>query len=83
MFEAGIRRKGAMECYDRESVKIKKKKMEFIWMRFIDGCFILHFIDSFLQEKKRQDKDLQGFPGEDLLLMENQLPFIVLDSIPV
>ncbi|XP_072984397.1 uncharacterized protein [Typha latifolia] len=57
---------------------------DFTLMLFFDGCFVLHFIDKFV---KGESKDLQisthlhGFILRDMLLLENQIPYIVLNAL--
>uniref|UniRef100_A0A6N2N5K7 Uncharacterized protein n=1 Tax=Salix viminalis TaxID=40686 RepID=A0A6N2N5K7_SALVM len=54
---------------------------EFIKMMFIDGCFILQFMHC-LNNESLEMSDRQIFDVKrDLLLLENQLPFAVLDSL--
>ena len=54
-----------------------------VWMMLLDGCFILEFI---LLEREGTTKEVLrehqiGFVQEDLFLLENQLPFGVLELI--
>ncbi|KAK6934071.1 Protein of unknown function DUF247, plant [Dillenia turbinata] len=53
-------------------------------MMFLDGCFVLHLI-YYIMKKKHEDimsKNHQvAFAVRDLFLLENQLPFIVLQAI--
>ncbi|KAJ6300620.1 hypothetical protein OIU76_021423 [Salix suchowensis] len=72
----------ARECYD-ESITEKFSDEEFIKMMFIDGCFILQFMHCLNYESEKLEmSDRQIFHVKrDLLLLENQLPFAVLDSL--
>ncbi|KAF8398275.1 hypothetical protein HHK36_017202 [Tetracentron sinense] len=53
----------------------------FMNMMFLDGCFVLHFIDCVANEKLK-DMEMKlhyiVFVRQDLFLLENQLPFLVL-----
>ncbi|KAJ6300597.1 hypothetical protein OIU76_021400 [Salix suchowensis] len=70
----------ARGCYD-ESITEKFSDEEFIKMMFIDGCFILQFMHC-LDNESLEMSDRQIFHvKQDLLLLENQLPFAVLDSL--
>ncbi|XP_072959111.1 UPF0481 protein At3g47200-like [Typha angustifolia] len=59
-------------------------EIDFTLMLFFDGCFVLDFIDKFV---KGESKDLRisthlhGFILRDMLLLENQIPYIVLDAL--
>ncbi|XP_042952246.1 UPF0481 protein At3g47200-like [Carya illinoinensis] len=73
--------------YYAEEVDLSRK--EFIEMMVIDGCFILEFLYRYQQKRRgTQGKDDPGFKTSwmprkiivDLLLLENQLPWCVLDS---
>ncbi|KAG5252728.1 UPF0481 protein [Salix suchowensis] len=72
----------ARGCYD-ESITEKFSDEEFIKMMFIDGCFILQFMHCLNYESEKLEmSDQQIFHVKrDLLLLENQLPFAVLDSL--
>ncbi|KAG1371137.1 putative UPF0481 protein [Cocos nucifera] len=57
---------------------------EFALMLFFDGCFVLHFIDCYIKgemEEVTMSTQLHGFIGRDMFLLENQLPFVVLDAL--
>lgn len=57
---------------------------EFVNMMFIDGCFLLHFIDRSLTNKTEElsmPVHLHGFIMKDMFLLENQLPMEVLESL--
>ncbi|KAB5519334.1 hypothetical protein DKX38_023653 [Salix brachista] len=72
----------ARGCYD-ESITEKFSDEEFSKMMFIDGCFILQFMHCLNDESEKLEmSDRQIFHVKrDLLLLENQLPFAVLDSL--
>ncbi|XP_059671012.1 uncharacterized protein LOC132316551 [Cornus florida] len=61
---------------------------EFTRMMFVDGCFLLYIIDKFVQFNFNL-KELSGHLGYgrwamligDLILLENQLPFLVLQTL--
>ncbi|KAG7952071.1 hypothetical protein I3843_12G041100 [Carya illinoinensis] len=74
--------------YYAEEVDLSRK--EFIEMMVIDGCFILEFLYRYQQKwRGTQGKDDPGFKTSwmprkiiaDLLLLENQLPWCVLDCL--
>ena len=53
-------------------------------MLLIDGCATLQFIDSVVREKVKDFKiknDQVAFVQHDLFLLENQLPYQVLDNL--
>ncbi|KAJ6300606.1 hypothetical protein OIU76_021409 [Salix suchowensis] len=72
----------ARGCYDK-NITEKFSDEEFIKMMFIDGCFILQFMHCVNGESEKLEmSDRQIFHVKrDLLLLENQLPFAVLDSL--
>ena len=54
------------------------------WMLFVDGCAALKFIDSVVHSnvKRFQIKNGQvAFVQQDLFLLENQLPYRILDDL--
>ncbi|KAF3961332.1 hypothetical protein CMV_014042 [Castanea mollissima] len=54
------------------------------WMLFVDGCATLKFIDSVVHNnvKRFQIKNGQvAFVQQDLFLLENQLPYRILDDL--
>ncbi|KAG5252725.1 UPF0481 protein [Salix suchowensis] len=61
----------------------KVAEVQFARMMFIDGCFILQFMHCLNGESEKLEmSDRQIFHVKrDLLLLENQLPFAVLDSL--
>ncbi|KAB5519350.1 hypothetical protein DKX38_023669 [Salix brachista] len=72
----------ARRCY-HENTTEKINDEDFIKMMFIDGCFILQFMHCRNDESEKLEmSDQQIFHVKrDLLLLENQLPFAVLDSL--
>uniref|UniRef100_A0A6N2N5A2 Uncharacterized protein n=1 Tax=Salix viminalis TaxID=40686 RepID=A0A6N2N5A2_SALVM len=72
----------ARGCYP-ESITENFNDEEFSKMMFIDGCFILQFMHCLNDESEKLEmSDRQIFHVKrDLLLLENQLPFAVLDSL--
>ncbi|CAK7340190.1 unnamed protein product [Dovyalis caffra] len=74
--------KQAKEFYD-ESLIEKIDDDDFTKMMFIDGCFVLQFIHcvtSKYDDLKMSDQEVANV-RRDLLLLENQLPYLVLDSL--
>ncbi|XP_072961056.1 UPF0481 protein At3g47200-like [Typha angustifolia] len=56
---------------------------DFTLMLFFDGFFVLHFIDKFVNKsnEQRMSRHLHGFILRDMFLLENQIPYIVLDAL--
>ncbi|KAJ4957899.1 hypothetical protein NE237_025010 [Protea cynaroides] len=85
--EAMIELEGrARRCYS-EIIQLKYKN-EFVKLMLIDGCFILELIlRSNLKEPRRRHEPILNATWMshvikcDLLLLENQLPFFVLDRL--
>ncbi|KAG5223124.1 UPF0481 protein [Salix suchowensis] len=59
------------------------KNEEFAAMMFFDGCFILQFLFCYLNhpEKLKMSRHDVVLVARDLFLLENQLPFEVLDEL--
>ncbi|KAJ4706272.1 hypothetical protein OWV82_019945 [Melia azedarach] len=78
--------KSARECYedDKEGTVAKFNEEEFTKMMFLDGCFVVQFIYCFKDNPdtslgmKRNDA---AWVKRDLFLLENQLPFKVLEEL--
>ncbi|KAJ6300595.1 hypothetical protein OIU76_021398 [Salix suchowensis] len=72
----------ARGCYP-ESITENFNDEEFIKRMFIDGCFILQFMHCLVNESEKLEMSEQQIfhVKRDLLLLENQLPFAVLDSL--
>ncbi|XP_010938731.1 UPF0481 protein At3g47200-like [Elaeis guineensis] len=71
----------ARECY-ADAFDLTEE--EFTLMLFFDGCFVLHFIDCYVRgemEEVTMSIHLHGFIVRDMFLLENQLPFVVLDAL--
>ncbi|KAK9149693.1 hypothetical protein Scep_008450 [Stephania cephalantha] len=76
----------ARECYADD---IKLKSDEFVEMMVLDGCFIVElFLRKWRPELRGSQYDplfdqiyLLNMVREDLVLLENQLPFFVLDAL--
>ncbi|WCJ30236.1 hypothetical protein M5689_011807 [Euphorbia peplus] len=73
----------ARKFYSDGSIPTKFDSDEkFSRMMFLDGCFILHFISCFMDQNGTGMKPhLEGFVIRDLLLLENQVPFSVLEVL--
>ncbi|KAJ4958824.1 hypothetical protein NE237_025935 [Protea cynaroides] len=69
----------ARGCYS----KIILPNDEFVKMMVIDGCFIIEFIlkTNFREPNKLNAAWMSDVFKRDLLLLENQLPFLVLESL--
>ncbi|KAJ6749662.1 hypothetical protein OIU85_000309 [Salix viminalis] len=72
----------ARGCYHK-NITEKFSDEEFSKMMFIDGCFILQFMHCRVNESEKLEMSEQQIfhVKRDLLLLENQLPFAVLDSL--
>ncbi|XP_042483394.1 UPF0481 protein At3g47200-like [Macadamia integrifolia] len=73
----------ARDCYAEGSTDAFNND-EFMRMMFLDGCFLLHFIDGAvrgrLHDMKMKDDQI-AFVLRDMFLLENQLPFLVLEAL--
>uniref|UniRef100_A0A3Q7FYB7 Uncharacterized protein n=1 Tax=Solanum lycopersicum TaxID=4081 RepID=A0A3Q7FYB7_SOLLC len=78
----------ARNCYDDiEDLKIGSR--EFCEMLLLDGCFVVEFIrERFEIGPRQEDEIIKSDIGciynqilRDLMLLENQLPFFVLDKL--
>ncbi|KAH7844092.1 hypothetical protein Vadar_024197 [Vaccinium darrowii] len=69
----------ARKCYAEDLTKMFDDE-EFTRMMFLDGCFTLHYICSIVEGEHEELKKIQrvALVHRDLLLLENQLPFLVL-----
>ncbi|KAL7169159.1 hypothetical protein ACSBR2_034239 [Camellia fascicularis] len=77
----------ARNCY-AEDLTESFDDRAFTRMLFLDGCFIIHYINICKKDKEEQDKKKmkmkshnKAFVRRDLFLLENQLPFIVLNAL--
>ena len=71
------------KCFDEEVIHNYNDEA-LSWMLFVDGCATLKFIHSAVEEnfKRFQIKNGQmAFVQQDLFLLENQLPYRVLDDL--
>ncbi|XP_042482865.1 UPF0481 protein At3g47200-like [Macadamia integrifolia] len=75
--------KEARQCY---SEVIPMTRDEFVRMMVVDGCFLIELISGW--EKRREYRDEPIFNEiwmpqiiRDLMLLENQLPFFVLENL--
>ena len=71
------------ECYD-EKVTRKYSDEDLAWMLFVDGCATLQFIDLSVKgtvEDFKIKNDQVAFVQQDLFLLENQLPYQLLDYL--
>nr|CAD1828327.1 unnamed protein product [Ananas comosus var. bracteatus] len=71
------------DCYDGGSLPLMSID-EFTCMLFIDGCFILQFIDQVVKNDMNDftmRAHLQGFILRDMFLLENQLPYLLLEKL--
>ncbi|KAM4079866.1 hypothetical protein ACB094_09G147600 [Castanea mollissima] len=71
------------EYYD-EKVTQKYSDKDLAWMLFVDGCATLQFIDSIVNgpfKDVKIKKDQAAFVRQDLFLLENQLPYQLLDYL--
>ncbi|XP_034225522.1 UPF0481 protein At3g47200-like [Prunus dulcis] len=70
--------KGLKECYDEEATK-KYDDDSLAWMLFIDGCSTLEFIYKYEKlESFKIKRDQVAFAEQDMFLLENQLPYLLL-----
>ncbi|KAJ6725242.1 PROTEIN putative (DUF247)-RELATED-RELATED [Salix viminalis] len=72
----------ARKSYDEDSITGFDDE-KFTRMMFLDGCFILQFISCVTnnyENLKMSDRQVAGVK-RDLLLLENQVPFPVLESL--
>uniref|UniRef100_A0A5B7CAH4 Uncharacterized protein n=1 Tax=Davidia involucrata TaxID=16924 RepID=A0A5B7CAH4_DAVIN len=81
--------KEVRECYEENSTKDFSEEA-LARMMLMDGCFILYYIKSVIEDEKKEEeneKELEmkshhtAFVQQDLFLLENQLPFLVLDVL--
>ncbi|KAM3738684.1 hypothetical protein ACB098_09G149100 [Castanea mollissima] len=70
--------------YYDEKVTQKYSDEDLAWMLFVDGCATLHFIDSIVNNTFQDvniKNDQVAFVQQDLFLLENQLPYQLLDYL--
>ncbi|XP_020086149.1 putative UPF0481 protein At3g02645 [Ananas comosus] len=71
------------DCYDDRMLPTMSDE-KFASMLFFDGCFVLQFIDQFVKNKLEDftvSTHLQGFVLRDIFLLENQLPYLLLEKL--
>lgn len=71
----------ARECYEGN---LKLSNEEFTQMMFLDGCFIVQFMYYTVKQERGElgmKSDIMAFVQRDLLLLENQLPYLVLKKL--
>ncbi|TXG70129.1 hypothetical protein EZV62_005064 [Acer yangbiense] len=74
----------ARNCFSLDSrTEVLLDEEKFTKMMLLDGCFILQFIHCFVNDYKDLNIELRlaAFVKRDLLLLENQLPFLVLREL--
>ncbi|KAF5932348.1 hypothetical protein HYC85_028519 [Camellia sinensis] len=74
----------ARNCYAEDATKSFDDR-DFTLMMFLDGCFILQYIhymnDEEEEAKMKMKNHEKAFVQRDLFLLENQLPFKVLQAL--
>ncbi|KAF3442499.1 hypothetical protein FNV43_RR16415 [Rhamnella rubrinervis] len=72
----------AKKYYDLESIPAIDDE-SFTKMMFLDGCFVLQYIYSSVYSKQDMGMKIHhtAFVQRDLFLLENQLPYIVLQEL--
>ncbi|XP_075637174.1 UPF0481 protein At3g47200-like isoform X1 [Castanea sativa] len=71
------------EYYDEKETQ-EYSDEDLAWMLFVDGCATLQFIDSIVNdplEDVKMKNDQVAFVQQDLFLLENQLPYQLLDDL--
>ncbi|XP_075639321.1 UPF0481 protein At3g47200-like [Castanea sativa] len=71
------------KCFDEEVIHNYNDEA-LAWMLFVDGCATLKFIHSVVEKKVKDFKIKYGqvaFVQQDLFLLENQLPYQILDDL--
>ncbi|XP_075639368.1 UPF0481 protein At3g47200-like [Castanea sativa] len=71
------------KCFDEEVIHNYNDEA-LAWMLFVDGCATLKFIDSVVEKNVKEFKIKNGqvaFVQQDLFLLENQLPYQILDDL--
>ncbi|KAB2603797.1 hypothetical protein D8674_040831 [Pyrus ussuriensis x Pyrus communis] len=71
------------DCYTEEATQ-RYDEETLAWMLFLDGCSTLQFIQSFVDEKLEElsiKRDQIAFAQQDLFLLENQVPYQVLELL--
>ncbi|XP_048432579.1 UPF0481 protein At3g47200-like [Pyrus x bretschneideri] len=71
------------DCYTEEATQ-RYDDEALAWMLFLDGCSTLQFIQSFVDEELEElsiKRDQIAFAQQDLFLLENQVPYQVLELL--
>ncbi|BFG37919.1 hypothetical protein CerSpe_241920 [Prunus speciosa] len=75
--------KGLRECYDEEASK-NYNDDSLAWMLFVDGCSTLEFIYKYENlESFKIKRDQVAFAEQDMFLLENQLPYQLLELLMI
>ncbi|KAI5318042.1 hypothetical protein L3X38_037750 [Prunus dulcis] len=70
------------DCYDNEATKCYDDDETLAWMLFIDGCSTLQFMHKIDRlEEFGMNRTQAAFARLDLFLLENQLPYQVLELL--
>ncbi|KAJ4972294.1 hypothetical protein NE237_005393 [Protea cynaroides] len=71
----------ARSCYAKDSTKLDDEA--FKCLMFLDGCFVVYFIYCDVNGSKdvQMKKDHKSIILMDLFLLENQLPYILLEAL--
>ncbi|KAB5551724.1 hypothetical protein DKX38_009035 [Salix brachista] len=78
-----VKELGASKCYEEGIIAKFNMDDQFAQMMFLDGCFILQFLECFMRkpENLKMSSHDAVLITKDLFLLENQLPFSVLKSL--
>uniref|UniRef100_A0A6N2N5B4 Uncharacterized protein n=1 Tax=Salix viminalis TaxID=40686 RepID=A0A6N2N5B4_SALVM len=70
----------ARRCYVEDGSVELDDMTEFTKMMFLDGCFVIQFMHCLLDdhENLKMTSHVAALVARDILLLENQLPFLVL-----
>ncbi|KAJ0089346.1 hypothetical protein Patl1_32793 [Pistacia atlantica] len=68
----------ARSCYADDFSNIETN--EFVEMMLLDGCFIIELLRRFMYNRMELSSIIKKL-GRDLLLIENQIPFLVLEKL--
>ncbi|KAI4300864.1 hypothetical protein L6164_034192 [Bauhinia variegata] len=74
------------QCYGEDVIEEEHKENNYeplAWMLFIDGCSVLEFMDKALQKQKELNIKIDQLilMHQDMLLLENQIPFKLLQLL--
>ncbi|KAG6671168.1 hypothetical protein I3843_Q011400 [Carya illinoinensis] len=71
------------ECFEEEVTK-KYNDVDLAWILVVDGCVILQYIDLAIKDKFKDldiKHDIVAFCQQDLFLLENQVPYRLLELL--